>query len=171
MKKEELNKIAAAIACELIGCDGDCDNYNKADVEKERQRLINEINDESEKVLITAKNFKALTVAKQKELIFEKEKYFDVLERVLSIHETIRFAKDVSIDALDNLIQAFYINYKLIKNWNTNINVIIEEDLKTLDGIYRERLDSLREKTNTNVDLSSISKEDLEKELARRANK
>lgn len=171
MKKEELNKIAAAIACKLIGCDGDCDNCNKADAEKERQKLINEINDKSEKVLITAKNFKAPTVAKQKELIFEKEKCFDVLKRVLSIHETIRFAKDISIDALDNLIQVFYINYKLIKDWNTNINAIIEEDLKTLDDIYRERLDSLREKTNTNVDLSGISKEDLEKELARRANK
>ena len=33
MKKEELNKLAAAIACELIGCDGDCDNCNKADVD------------------------------------------------------------------------------------------------------------------------------------------
>ena len=166
MKKEDAKKLAFAIACEMIGCNGDCDNCDKDNVEKERQRLINEINDKSEKVLITAKNFKAPTVA-----IFEKEKYFDVLKRVLSIHETIRFAKDISIDALDNLIQAFYINYKLIKNWNTNINVIIEEDLKTLDGIYRERLDSLREKTNTNVDLSGISKEDLEKELARRANK
>ena len=171
MKKEDAKKLAFAIACEMIGCNGDCDNCDKDNVEKERQRLINEINDKSEKVLITAKNFKAPTVAKQKELIFEKEKYFDVLKRVLSIHETIRFAKDISIDALDNLIQAFYINFKLIKNWNTNINVIIEEDLKTLDGIYRERLDSLREKTNTNVDLSGISKEDLEKELARRANK
>lgn len=43
MKKEDTEKIAAVIACELIGCDGDCDNCNKADVEKERQKLINEI--------------------------------------------------------------------------------------------------------------------------------
>lgn len=41
MKKEELNKIAAAIACELIGCDGDYDNCNKADVEKELARRAN----------------------------------------------------------------------------------------------------------------------------------
>nr|DAN60630.1 MAG TPA: hypothetical protein [Crassvirales sp.] len=155
----------------MIGCDGDCDNCNQDGAERKRQELINNINNKAADVLKVAKSFKTPGIDNQKELIFEKGKHFDVLERAIAVHETITFAKDIEIGSFKNLLDAFYIYWKLIKNWNANINAIVEEDLKTLDGIYRERLDSLREKTNTNVDLSGISKEDLEKELARRANK
>lgn len=41
MKKEDAKKIAAIIACEMIGCNGDCDNCDKDDVERRRQEIIN----------------------------------------------------------------------------------------------------------------------------------
>lgn len=50
----------------------------------------------------------------------------------------------------------------------------LNDDLKVLDNIYWDRFNAIeenKERTNTTVDLSGISKEDLEKELARRANK
>lgn len=46
--------------------------------------------------------------------------------------------------------------------------------IKLLDNIYWDRFNAIeenKERTNTNIDLSSISKEELEKELAHRAKK
>ena len=174
MKKEDAKKIALAIACEMIGCNGDCDNCDKDGLERKRQELINKINDESVKCLELAKSFEETTLAKQRELIFDKGKHFDVLERVLAIHEIIDFARDIELGAFKNLLDAFNIYHKLIKNWNDNINHIVEDDLKVLENIYWDRFNAIegnKERTNTTVDLSGISKEDLEKELARRANK
>lgn len=171
MKKEDAKKLAAAIVCEMIGCDGDCDNCNQDGLERKRQEVVNQINNKADSFLKFAKSCKETTLAEQRELIFEKDKYFNVLERVLGIHETIEFAKDIELGAFKNLLDGFNIYRKVIKNWNDNINHIVEEDLKTLDGIYYERISNLQERTDTNVDLSCISKEELEKELARRAKK
>lgn len=171
MKKEDAQKLAAAIVCEMIGCDGDCDNCNQDGLERKRQELINEINDKSADCLKLAKSFKETTLVEQKELIFDKDKHFDVLERVLAIHETIDFARDIELGAFKNLLDAFNIYRKLIKNWNDNINHIVEEDLKALDCIYFERINNIQERTDTNVNLSNISEEDLKTELARRAKK
>ena len=174
MKKEDAKKIAAIIACEMIGCNGDCDNCDKDDVERRRQEIINKFNDKAVDCLELAKSFKETTLAKQRELIFDKGKHFDVLELVLAIHEIIEFARDIELGAFKNLLDAFHIYRKLIKNWNDNINHIVEDDLKVLDNIYWDRFNAIeenKERTNTNIDLSSISKEELEKELARRAKK
>lgn len=171
MKKEDAKKLAAAIVCEMIGCDGDCDNCNQDGLERKRQEVINKINNKSADVLKFAKSFKETTLAEQRELIFEKDKHFDIIERVLAINEVIDFAKDIELGALKNLLDAFNIYRKLIKNWNDNINHIVEEDLKTLDGIYFERINNIQERTDTNVNLSNISEEDLKAELARRAKK
>lgn len=173
MKKEDAKKLAAIIACEMIGCNGDCDNCTEDGAERKRQEIINKLNDKAADVLKFAKSFKENTLAEQRELIFEKGKHFDVLERVLAVHEIIDFARDIELGSLKNLLDAFNIYRKLIKNWNDNINHIVEDDLKVLDNIYWDRLNAIedKERTNTTVDLSGISKEDLEKELARRANK
>lgn len=174
MKKEDANKLAAVIACEIIGCNGDCDNCDKDVLERKRQEFINKLNDKSAKCLEFAKSFKETTLAEQRELIFDKGKHFDVLERVLAIHEAIDVARDVELGALKNLLDSFHIYRKLIKSWNDNINHIVEDDLKVLDNIYWDRFNAIeenKERTNTTVDLSGISKEDLEKELARRAKK
>lgn len=174
MKKEDSKKIAAIIACEMIGCNGDCDNCDKDDVERRRQEIINKLNDTTADCLEFAKSFKETTLAEQRELIFEKGKHFDVLERVLAIHEIIDFARDIELGAFKNLLDAFHIYLKLIKNWNDNINHILEDDLKVLDNIYWDRFNAIeenKERTNTNIDLSSISEEDLKAELARRAKK
>lgn len=171
MKQENFNKLAAAIACELIGCDGDCDNCDKNDVKDEHQNIINEINRIAAHGLKIAKSFNECSLSQQRRLIFDEEKHFDVLERVILIHQTIKFAKDVDVHALNNLIQTFRIHHKLIKNWNDNINHIVEEDLKVLDNIYYERINNSQQNADTTVDLSDISKDDLEKELARRAKK
>lgn len=170
MKKEELNKIAA-IVCELIGRDGDCDNCDKNDVKDEHQNIINEINRMAAHVLKLAKSFNECSLSQQRRLIFDEEKHFPVLERVIVIHQSIKLAKDVNVHALNDLIQTFHIYHKLIKNWNDNINHIVEEDLKVLNNIYYERINNSQQNTDTTVDLSDISKEDLEKELARRAKK
>lgn len=171
MKKEDAKKLAAAIVCEMIGCDGDCDNCNQDGLERKRQEVINKINNKSANLLKFAKSFKETTLAEQRELIFEKDKHFDVIERVLAINEVIDFAKDIELGALKNLLDAFNIYRKLIKNWNNNINHIVEEDLKALDCIYFERINNIQERTDTNVNLSNISEEDLKAELARRAKK
>lgn len=174
MKKEDAKKLAAAIVYEIIGCDGDCDNCNKDGLERKRQEVINKINNKSDDVLKFAKSFKETTLAEQRELIFEKDKYFNVIERVFAINEIIDFARDIELGALKNLLDAFNTYRKLIKNWNDNINHIVEDDLKVLENIYWDRFNNLeeaKEKTDTNVDLSDISKEELEKELARRAKK
>lgn len=174
MKKEDAKKLAAAIVCEMIGCDGDCDNCDKDDLERKRQELINKFNDKAADCLEVAKSFKETTLAEQRELIFDKGKYFDVLEKALAIHKVIEFARDIELGAFKNLLDAFNIYRKLIKSWNDNINHIVEDDLKVLDNIYWDRFNAIeenKERTNTTVDLSGISKEDLEKELARRANK
>lgn len=173
MKKEDAKKIAFAIACEMIGCNGDCDNCDKDNVERRRQD-INKLNDKAADYLEFAKSFKETTLAEQKELIFDKGRHFDVLERVLAIHDILELARDIELGSLKNLLDAFDIYRKLIKNWNNNINHIVEDDLKVLDNIYWDRFDAIeenKERTNTTVDLSGISKEDLEKELARRPNK
>lgn len=175
MKKEEdAKKLAFAIACEMIGCNGDCDNCDKEDAEKKRQELINKLNDKAADCLELAKSFKETTLAEQRKLIFDKGKHFDVLERVLAVHDVLELARDIELGSLKNLLDAFNIYRKLIKNWNDNINHIVEDDLKVLDNIYWDRFNAIeenKERTNTTVDLSGISKEDLEKELARRANK
>lgn len=174
MKKEDAKKIALAIACEMIGFNGDCDNCDKDGLERKRQELINKINDESVKCLELAKSFEETTLAKQRELIFDKGKHFDVLERVLAIHEIIDFARDIELGAFKNLLDAFNIYHKLIKNWNDNINHIVKDDLKVLENIYWDRfiaLEENKERTDTNIDLSGISEEDLKAELARRAKK
>lgn len=174
MKKEDAKKLAAIIACEMIGCNGDCDNCTEDGAERKRQEIINELNDKAADVLKFAKSFKENTLAEQRELIFEKGKYFDVLERVLVVHDVLELARDIELGSLKNLLDAFNIYRKLIKNWNDNINHIVEDDLKVLDNIYWDRFNAIeenKERTNTTVDLSGISKEDLEKELARRANK
>lgn len=174
MKKEDAKKLAAVIVCEMIGCDGDCDNCDKDGLERKRQELINKLNDKAADCLELAKSFKETTLAEQRELIFGKGKYFDVLEEALAIHKVIEFARDIELGAFKNLLDAFNIYRKLIKNWNDNINHIVEDDLKVLNNIYWDRLNAIeedKERTNTTVDLSGISKEDLEKELALRANK
>lgn len=158
----------------MIGCNGDCDNCTEDGAERKRQEIINKLNDKAADGLKFAKSFKETTLAEQKELIFEKSKHFDVLERVLAIHEVLDFARDIELGSLKNLLDAFNIYRKLIKNWNDNINHIVEDDLKVLDNIYWDRFNAIeenKERTNTTVDLSGISKEDLEKELAHRANK
>lgn len=158
----------------MIGCNGDCDNRNMEDTERKRQDIINKLNDKDADCLELAKSFKETTLAEQRELIFEKGKHFDVLERVLAIHEIIDFARDIELGAFKNLLDAFHIYRKLIKNWNDNINHIVEDDLKVLDNIYWDRFNAIeenKERTNTTVDLSGISKEELEKEFARRAKK
>lgn len=174
MKKEDAKKLAAIIACEMIGCSGDCDNCTEDGAERKRQEIINKINDKAADVLKFAKSFKENTLAEQRELIFEKGKHFDVLELVLAVHDVLELARDIELGSLKNLLDAFNIYRKLIKNWNDNINHIVEDDLKVLDNIYWDRFNAIeenKERTNTTVDLSGISKEDLEKELARRANK
>ena len=174
MKKEDAKKLAAIIACEMIGCNSDCDNCTENDVERRRQEIINKFNDKVADCLELAKSFKEPTLAEQRELIFDKGKHFDVLKRVLAIHEIIDFARDIELGAFKNLLDALNIYHKLIKNWNDNINHIVEDDLKVLENIYWDRFNAIeenKERTNTTVDLSGISKEDLEKELARRANK
>lgn len=118
-----------------------------------------------------AKSFNECSLSQQRRLIFDEEKHFDVLERVIAIHQTIKLVKDVDVHALNNLIQTFHIYHKLIKNLNDNINRIVEEDLKVLNNIYYERINNSQQNADTTVDLSDISKEDLEKELARRAKK
>lgn len=175
MKKEDVKKLAAAIiACEMIGCNGDCDNCTEDGAERKRQEIINKLNNKAADVLKFAKSFKENTLAEQRELIFEKGKHFDVLERVLAVHDVLELARDIELGSLKNFLDAFNIYRKLIKNWNDNINHIVEDDLKVLDNIYWDRFNAIeenKERTNTTVDLSGISKEDLEKELARRANK
>lgn len=174
MKKEDAKKIAAIIACEMIGCNGDCDNCDKDGAERKRQEIINKLNDKAADVLKFAKSFKETTLAEQRELIFDKGKHFDVLERVLAIHDVLELARDIELGSLKNLLDAFHIYRKLIKNWSDNINHIVYDDLKVLENIYWDRFNAIeenKERTNTTVDLSGISKEDLEKELARRANK
>lgn len=174
MKKEDAKKLAAIIACEMIDCNGDCDNCDKDGAEKKRQELINKLNDTAADVLKFAKSFKESTLAEQRELIFDKGKHFDVLERVLTIHEIIDFARDIELGAFKNLLDAFNIYHKLIKNWNDNINHIVKDDLKVLENIYWDRsivLEENKERTDTNIDLSGISEEDLKAELARRAKK
>lgn len=174
MKKEDAKKLAAAIVCEMIGCDGDCDNCDKDGLERKRQEFINKLNDKAADVLKFAKSFKESTLAEQRELIFEKGKHYDVLERVLAIHEVIDFARDIELGTFKNLLDAFNIYHKLIKNWNDNINHIVKDDLKVLENIYWDRfiaIEEAKKRTDTNVDLSGISKEELEKELTRRAKK
>lgn len=174
MKKEDAKKFAAIIACEMIGCNGDCDNCTEDGAERKRQEFINKINNKAADVLKFAKSFKENTLAEQRELIFEKGKYFDVLELSLAVHDVFELARDIELGSLKNLLDAFHIYRKLIKNWNDNINHIVEDHLKILDNIYWDRFNAIeenKERTNTAVDLSGISKEDLEKELARRANK
>ena len=174
MKKEDAKKLAAIITCEMIGCNGDCDNCTEDGAERKRQEIINKLNDKAADVLKFAKSFKENTLAEQRELIFEKGKHFDVLERVLAVHDVLELARDIELGAFKNLLDALNIYHKLIKNWNDNINHIVEDDLKVLENIYWDRFNAIeenKERTNTTVDLSGISKEDLEKELARRANK
>ena len=81
----------------MIGCNGDCDNCDKDGAEKKCQELINKLNDKAADVLKFAKSFKESTLAEQRELIFDKGKHFDVLERVLAIHEIIDFARDIEL--------------------------------------------------------------------------
>lgn len=171
MKKEDAQKLAAAIVCEMIGCDGDCDNCNQDGLERKRQELINKINDKSADCLKLAKSFKETTLAEQKELIFDKGKHFDVLERVLAIHDVLELARDIELGSLKNLLDAFHIYRKLIKNWNDNINHIVEDDLKVLDNIYWDRTNHLEESKEKKLNLSVVSDEDLREELARRAKK
>lgn len=109
----------------MIGCNGDCDNCTEDGAERKRQEIINKLNDKAADCLELAKSFKETTLAEQRELIFDKGKYFDVLERVL-------------------------------------------------ENIYWDRfiaLEENKERTDTNIDLSGISEEDLKAELARRAKK
>lgn len=171
MKKEDAKKLAAIIACEMIGCNGDCDNCNEDDAERKRQEIINNLNDKSANVLKFAKSFKENTLAEQRELIFEKGKHFDVLERVLAVHDVLELARDIELGALKNLLDAFNIYRKLIKNWNDNINHIITDDLKVLDNIYWDRINHLEESKEKKLNLSVVSDEDLKAELARRAKK
>lgn len=171
MKEEDAKKLAAAIVCEMIGCDGDCDNCNQDGLERKRQELINKLNDKTADVLKFAKSFKESTLAEQRELIFDKGKHFDVLERVLTIHEIIDFARDIELGAFKNLLDAFNIYRKLIKNWNDNINYIIYDDLKVLENIYQDRVDHLEESKAKKLNLSVVSDKDLKEELARRAKK
>lgn len=174
MKKEDAKKLAAIIACEMIGCNGDCDNCTEDGAERKRQEIINKLNDKAADVLKFAKSFKENTLAEQRELIFEKGKHFDVLERVLAVHDVLELARDIELGSLKNLLDAFNIYRKLIKNWNDNINHIVKDDLKVLENIYWDRfiaLEENKERTDTNIDLSGISEEDLKAELARRAKK
>ncbi len=174
MKEEDAKKLAAAIVYEMIGCDGDCDNCNQDGLERKRQEIINRLNDKAADVLKFAKSFKENTLAEQRALIFEKGKHFDVLERVLAVHDVLKLARDIELGSLKNLLDAFNIYRKLIKNWNDNINHIVEDDLKVLDNIYWDKFNAIeenKERTDTNIDLSGISEEDLKAELSRRAKK
>ena len=145
MKKEDAKKLAAIIACEMIGCNGDCDNCTEDGAERKRQEIINKINDKAADVLKFAKSFKENTLAEQRELIFEKGKHFDVLEQVLAVHDVLDLARDIELGSLKNLLDAFNIHRKLIKNWNDNINHIVEDDLKVLDNIYWDRFNAIEE--------------------------
>lgn len=161
MKKEDAKKPAAIIACEMIGCNGDCDNCTEDGAERKRQEFINRLNDKAADILKFAKSFKENTLAEQRELIFEKGKHFDVLERVLAVHDVLELARDIELGSLKNLLDAFNIYRKLIKNWNDNINHIVEDDLKVLDNIYWDRFNAIeenKERTNTTVDLSVFLK-------------
>lgn len=100
MKKEDAKKLAAIIACEMIGCNGDCDNCDKDNVERRRQDIINKLNDKAADCFELAKSFKETTLAEQRELIFDKGKHFDVLERVLAIHEVLDFTRDIELGLL-----------------------------------------------------------------------
>lgn len=171
MKKENAQKIAAIIACEMIGCNDDCDNCDKDGLERKRQELINKLNDKAADCLELAKSFKKTTLVKQRELIFDKGKHFDVIKRVLAIHEIIDFARDIELGAFKNLLDAFHIYRKLIENWNDNINHIIYDDLKVLENIYQDRVDHLEENKAKKLNLSVVSDEDLKAELARRTKK
>lgn len=171
MKKEDAKKLAAIIACEMIGCNGDCDNCTEDGTERKRQEIINKLNDKAADVLKFVKSFKENTLAEQRELIFEKGKHFDVLERVLAVHDVLELARDIELGAFKNLLDAFNIYRKLIKNWNDNINHIVEDDLKVLDNIYWDRINHLEESKEKKLNLSVVSDEDLKAELARRANK
>lgn len=171
MKKETAEKLAAIIVCEMIGCNGDCDNCDKDGAERKRQELINKINDKAADVLKFAKSFKETTLVEQRELIFAQDKYFDVIKRVIAINEVLSFARDIELGALKNLLDAVNIYRKLIKNWNDNINHIIEDDLKVLDNIYCDRINHLEESKTKKLNLSVVSDEDLKAELARRAKK
>jgi hypothetical protein len=171
MKKEDAKKLAAIIACEMISCNGDCDNCTEDGAERKRQEIINKLNDNAADVLKFAKSFKENTLAEQRELIFEKGKYFDVLERVLAVHDVLELARDIELGSLKNLLDGFHIYRKLIKNWNDNINHIVEDDLKVLDNIYWDRINHLEESKEKKLNLSVVSDEDLKAELARRANK
>lgn len=171
MKEEDAKKLAVAIVCEMIGCDGDCDNCNQDGLERKRQEVINKINSKAVDVLKFAKSFKETTLTEQRELIFEKDKHFDVIEQVLAINKVIDLSRDIELGTLKNLLDAFNIYRKFIKNWNDNINHIVEDDLKVLKNIYFERINNIQERTDTNVNLSNISEEDLKAELARRVKK
>lgn len=171
MKNEDAKKLAAAIVCEMIGCDGDCDNCDKDGLERKRQELINKLNDNAADCLELAKSFKEITLAEQRKLIFDKGKHFDVLERVFAVHDALELARDIELGSLKNLLDAFHIYHKLIKNWNDNINHIVEDDLKVLDNIYWDRINHLEESKEKKLNLSVVSDEDLKAELARRANK
>jgi len=150
---------------------GDCDNCDKDDVERRRQEIINKLNNKAADVLKFAKSFKENTLAEQRELIFEKGKHFDVLKRVLAVYDVLELARDIELGSLKNLLDAFHIYRKLIKNWNDNINHIVEDDLKVLDNIYWDRINHLEESKEKKLNLSVVSDEDLKAELARRANK
>lgn len=139
--------------------------------ERKRQEIINKINDKAADVLKFAKSFKEKTLAEQRELIFAQDKYFDVLERVLAIHDVLELARDIELGAFKNLLDAFNIYRKLIKNWNDNINHIVEDDLKVLDNIYWDRFNHLEESKEKKLNLSVVSDDDLREELARRAKK
>lgn len=171
MKKEDAKKLAAIIACEMIGCNGDCDNCTEDGAERKRQEFINKLNDKAADYLELAKSFKETTLAEQRELIFDKGKHFDVLEQVLAVHDVLELARDIEFGSLKNLLDAFHIYRKLIKNWNDNINHIVEDDLKALDCIYWDRINHLEESKEKKLNLSVVSDEDLKAELARRANK
>lgn len=173
MKKEDAKKLAA-IACEMIGCNGDCDNCTEDGAERKRQEIINKLNDKAADCLELAKSFKETTLAEQRELIFEKGKHFDVLKRVLAVHDVLELARDIELGSLKNLLDAFNIYRKLIKNWNDNINHIVEDDLKVLDNIYWDRFNAIeenKERTNTTVTFPVFLKKIWKKELARRVNK
>lgn len=155
----------------MIGCNGDCDNCTEDGAERKRQEIINKLNDKAADCLELAKSFKETTLAEQRELIFDKGKHFNVLERVLAVHDVLELARDIELGSLKNLLDAFNIYRKLIKNWNDNINHIVEDDLKVLDNIYWDRINHLEESKEKKLNLSVVSDEDLKAELARRANK
>lgn len=146
MKKADAQKkIPAIIACEMIGCNGDCDNCDKDNVERRCQDIINKLNDKAADCLELAKSFKEATLAEQRELIFLiKVNISILLNEFLAIHEIIDFAKDIEIGSL-KISRCFHTYRKLIKNWNDNINHIVYDDLKVLENIYQDRVDHLEE--------------------------